>query len=124
MSLGWIETRTKACEESIEWIKRWIQDWTPLIKASLQNARTASQGGGSYGGGSSAGAFFATPGSSVAGNASFTANVYSFVAGTATLVATGATIYNNFAAALVASKQCFVVSDGAGNWVVVTQSCT
>jgi hypothetical protein len=122
--MNWLETRIKASEERIEYLIRYLQDLVPQLRAAAQSARTASSNYGGGGGGSGSGAFFATPGSAVSGNSTFTANVYSFVGGTSTLVATSATIYNNFAAALVASKLCFVVADGAGNWVVVTQSCT
>jgi hypothetical protein len=132
MSQGWIETRIAAVEQRVEWLIRQVQDLIPQLRAALQQARntSASYGGGGGGGG---GSLFAMPGSTVAAAtgtyptgtpASFTANVYTTAGGTMTLSATGATIYNWFPAALTASKICFVVADGTGDYVVVTQSCT
>jgi hypothetical protein len=78
-------------------------------------------------------AFFCQPSSAVSGATgsfpsltptSFTATVYQMQTGTLTSFETGATVWNGFPAALVASKVCFVTPDGAGDWVVISQSCT
>ena len=50
--------------------------------------------------------------------------MYQGNAGSLTLIATAATIYNYCGGALVASKTCPVVADASGNYAVYTQSCT
>ena len=60
------DSRDPDSERSIEWILRWIQDWTPIIKAAQQSARTASSSYGGGGGGGGGGAYFWAGGSVIA----------------------------------------------------------
>jgi hypothetical protein len=131
--MGWAETRIQALETRVEYIIRWIQDLIPQINSANQTARNAFSQYPDTSGGGGGGAFFCLPSSAVSGATgtwptltatSFTADVYQSASGSLTLVASGATIYNEFPAGLAASKVCFCVPDGAGNYVVVTQSCT
>ncbi len=130
--MQWIEGRVKACEERIEYLIRYLQDLIPQLRAAAQSARTA---GATYGssGGSSGGTYFCQPGSTVSGATgtwpsltpiSFTADVYVTAGSSGVLSMASATVYNWFPASLAASKVCFVLPDGSGTFVVVTQSCT
>jgi hypothetical protein len=121
---GWIANRMGALEARVEYLMRLIADLTQQLRGAQQSSKGVGASFQNLPSGGGGGAFFATPAGAVTGNSSFTANVSQFVAGSSTVVATAATIYNNFAASLVAGLQCFVVPDGAGNYVVVTQSCT
>ena len=55
---------------------------------------------------------------------SFTADVYQSTNGNLTKVASSATVWNGYPASLTANKVCFVLPDGAGDWNVLSQSCT
>lgn len=55
---------------------------------------------------------------------SFTADVYQIAAGILTMVASSATIWNGLPASLAASKVCYCLLDGTGDYVVISQSCT
>ena len=130
----WIEQRVKACEDRLEYIIRYLQDLREQIIAAAQAVRTASSSYGLGGVGSTGGAFFcyapstggpwgstgtlpsATPGS-------FTATVYQIIGATQSAIGSY-TIYNYLPASPVNSKMCILIPDGAGNFVVVTQSCT
>ena len=41
MSMGWIETRVKACEERLEYLIRYLQDLVPQLRSGCA--------GGAYG---------------------------------------------------------------------------
>lgn len=55
---------------------------------------------------------------------SFTADVYMASFGALVKVATGATIYNFYAASLSASKTCSLIDNRDGTYTVIAQSCT
>ena len=54
----------------------------------------------------------------------FRADIYVVAGKTMALFDPDSVIYNWYAASLVANKTCYVVPDGSGSYVVVTQSCT
>jgi hypothetical protein len=79
------------------------------------------------------GAFFAMPTSTVAGASgtwpsltatSFTGDVYRQQNGKLKKVASSQKIWNGLPASLAASKVCTIRPDGAGDWSLVSQSCT
>ena len=134
MGQGWIETRIKAAEDAIEYLRRQMQDLIVQVRQAANNARTASAtygaGGGGGGGG---GTYFCLPSGPVSGATgtwpsltpvSFIADVYTTAGGSMTLSAASATCWNFFPAGLIASKVVFLAADGTGNFVAVTQSCT
>jgi hypothetical protein len=131
MSQGWIETRIRACEEALEYLKRQILDLTQQLRAAAQAARTASTGLGGGGGGSS-GSFWCLPSAAVGGatgtwptltGIGFTANVYGANGASLVLIKASAQCYNFMPAGLVSGKVVALVADGQGNYDSVTQSC-
>jgi hypothetical protein len=133
MTPGWAEQRLGALESRVEYLIRYLQDLIPQLRNAQQSARTANQQYPSFGAGVSGSALFCQPSGIVSGATgswptlspiSFTADVYSVSGTTITILAASATIYNWFPASLAASKVVYVVPDGAGNYVAVTQSCT
>jgi hypothetical protein len=132
--MSWIETRIGQAESKIEYLMRLIADLTQQLRGVQQQTKgvgSAYQNVAPGGGG--AGAFFCMPSGTFSGAsgtwptltpASFTADVYQMVSGALTLVTASATIYNGFPASLTASLVCFVAADGAGGYVVVSQSCS
>jgi hypothetical protein len=54
---------------------------------------------------------------------SATASVYALSGGTSTQIATGATIYNTYAAATTSGKPLTVGANGDGSFTVIGQSC-
>jgi hypothetical protein len=132
MSQGWIETRVRACEEGLEYLKRQILSLIQQLRAVEQAVRTASTGQAGGGGGSS-GSFFCLPSAAVSGaggtwpaltGVSFIADVYGATGSSLVLIKAAAQCYNFMPAALVASKVVFLSADGQGNYDAVTQSCT
>ena len=130
--MGWIETRIKAAEDAIEYLRRQIQDLIPQIRAALQQARTASSG--FDGGGGGGGAFYCMAPSSGSWGATgtwptltpgtFTADVYQANGSTLAKIATAATVNNWYPASPAVSKVIEVAQDGSGAYVTVAQSCT
>jgi hypothetical protein len=130
--MGWAETRIQALETRVEYLIRWIQDLIPQINNANQTARNAFSQYPNNSGGGGTGAFFAlsTSGSWGATGTfptltpgSISTTVYQ-ASGTSLTSLGTFTIYNWFPASPVASKVILVEPDGAGNYVVVTQSCT
>lgn len=130
--MGWAETRIGPLETRVEWILRQLRDMVQQLRAVQQQSHGGGGSEPTLGSGGS-GAYFCVPSGTVGGASgtwpsltpsSFTADVYSMVAGSLTLVTTSATVFNGFPAGLAAGLVCFVVPDNAGNYVVVTQSCT
>jgi hypothetical protein len=102
--------------------------------AQLQQQQWTPSAGG-QGGESSGGAYVCMCPTAVSGTwsgstpttpGSFTAVVYQLSGGTYTAVAGGSavTVYNAMISATIASRGCNLNSDGAGNYVVLSQSCT
>jgi hypothetical protein len=130
--MGWIETRIKAAEDAIEYLRRLIQDLTVQLRAATQQARTAS--GGGYGTGGGGGVFYCRAPSSGSWGAtgtwptltagSFTADIYQANGATLAKIATAATVNNWYPASPAVSKVIEVAQDGSGAYVTVAQSCT
>lgn len=132
---GWVEARITPAEQKLEWILRWINQWTPLIKQALQNARTASATYGGGGGGSGGGVFFyaggsvipaatglpgtGTPGGPVTGQ-----TVYQIASGAFGVFSSSASIYNGLMSATAAGKGHVVAQNPDGTFCVVAESCT
>jgi hypothetical protein len=128
-----IESRVRLLEDGL------ARAWRAILNLIARMTRLEQQlasipGGNGGGGGSGQNALFCagpSSGTIVATGSwptvtpdSFTSDVY-FVQGTSiTTLAAGATIYNWYMAALATGKVCYVVPDGLGNYVVVSQSCT
>jgi hypothetical protein len=132
MSMGWIESRVKACEEGLEYLKRLIQDLIPQLRAANQQLRNAGGGFGGGGGGSqgvflciapSSGSWGATGTWPALTPGSFTADVYQAMGTSLDLVVSGATINNWYPATPAVSKVIEVSQDGSGAYVTVAQSC-
>jgi hypothetical protein len=132
--MQWIEQRVQTCESRLEYLIRYLQDLRQQIVAAAQAARTASSSYGGGGGSSTSGTFYCyAPGSGgpwgstgtlpSATPGSFTATVYQTSGTTQTSIGSF-TVYNWFPASPATSKMCYVVPDGAGSFVLPTQSCT
>jgi hypothetical protein len=132
MSQGWIETRIRACEEALEYLKRQILDLTQQVRAAAQAARTASSGGQTAGGGGG-GVFFwsgvaiggatGLPGAGTPGVGPTGQTVYVINAGAFVSADTNAAIFNGLVSPTVASQGCILMQVGGG-YVVISQSCT
>jgi hypothetical protein len=55
---------------------------------------------------------------------SFTADVYQIINGKLSLIVGSATVWNGLPASLAENKVCYCLPDGAGDYVVISQSCT
>ena len=132
--MGWIEQRLKAIEQRLEYLYRLFQQLQIQATNSRQQLTSAWQDSG--GGGSSSAAFYVVmapssgtytgtwSGSAPTAGSSFTGTVYQ-VQGTSTITSLGTqTCVNWIPATLVNSRACIVIPDGAGNYGVVSQSCT
>ncbi len=130
MTFGWIETRLKASEDAIEYLRRLLQDLIPQIRAANQAARNAGGFGDGGGGGQvylcmapASGSWAATGTWPALTPGSFTADVYIASGASLTLTSAGATIRNWYPASPAVSKVLEVASDGTGGFVTVAQSC-
>jgi hypothetical protein len=134
--MGWIEARLLAAERFGEYLYQLIQALQVQVTALQQalNASQQQQGGGGAGGTGSGFFVVMAPssgtidgtwsGSAPTAGGSFTGTVYQ-VANTGTINDLGTqTCVNWLPAALENSKACVVVPDQAGNYGVVSQSCT
>jgi hypothetical protein len=132
MSQGWIETRIRACEEGLEYLKRQILSLIQQLRAAEQAARTASSGGQTAGGGGG-GVFFwsgiaiagasGLPGSGAPGVGPTGQTVYTIIGGAFVSADTNAAIFNGLVSPTVASQGCILMQVGGG-YVVTAQSCT
>ncbi len=129
--MGWIEGRIQALEQRVEYISRYLQDLLDQIRAATQNARNAyNQAQPS---GANAGAVYVCYPTTIAGatgtfpslvpGSQSSLDVYQVTGSTITLL--GAyTVYNWLPASPAASKVAYCLPDGAGNFVLIDQSCT
>jgi hypothetical protein len=128
--------RIQNLENALKDLARQLGDLGVRVTA-LELAKWAGGGSGSGAGGSAA--FFACmapssgtiqgtwSGSAPTAGGSFTATVYqlSWSSGSLSIIDLGTqTIFNAVPAALENSKACILSQDGAGNYGVVSQSCT
>ena len=131
---AWIETQLRQLESRFETLLSQFQDLVRQNKAAAQSARTANQQYQTFGTGVGQAVYQAMPTGTVNGASgsfgsltpvSFTSAVYQ-VSGAATNaeIASAATVYNWLPATLAANKICYVLPDGQGNWIVISQSCT
>jgi hypothetical protein len=128
--VNWAEPRIYGAEQRIEYLLRQIQDLTDMVKAAQQLARSAFQQPGNLNS-SGSGVFFCLPTTLAGASGSWPSltpssqslTVYQ-ASGTSLTSMGTATVYNWYPASPAASKVCFVLPDGAGNYVVVDQSCS
>ena len=128
--MSWIEQRLGQLEARFEAELRQIEDMLTQLRAAQQVARNAYSQWQPSGGGAS-GVYFCLPTSLPGATGSWPSltpgsqnlSVYQAAGASLTLVGTF-TVYNWYPAAPAASKVLQVVSDGAGNYVAVAQSCT
>jgi hypothetical protein len=93
------------------------------IAALKQRQYTLGPGGGPGGGGGT-GAFVSTPSGSVSAGGSLAAQTVKSVSGGVETSLPGTfTLYNQMGSAAVASKKCNLIPDGAGGYVIYSQSC-
>jgi hypothetical protein len=123
-----LEFRTLRLENDLTQIKRQLEDIFQQLGKLAQNQWVPGMGGG--GGGGTTGAFFCLP-TSLGGAtgswpsltpASQSLTIYQVSSGSLSSIGT-ATVYNFYPSATVASKVLFVVPDGSGGYVAVSQSC-
>lgn len=128
--MGWIETRIGTLETRLEFWIRQIQDLIQQVKAAAAMARNAygqynpanSSGGG--------GVYVCYPTTIVGATGTFPSLVPSSqsltvyqVQGTAITSVGTFTVYNWLPASPAASKVAYCLPDGAGNYVLIDQSC-
>jgi hypothetical protein len=128
---GWVETRIIQIEQRLEYWIRQIQDLIPQLRAAAQTARNAfSQYQPGAGGGGVI--YFCLPTTISGASGSWPSltpgsqsglTVYQAQGTTLTSVGTF-TVYNWYPAAPSASKVAMCLPDGAGNMVLVAQSCS
>jgi hypothetical protein len=111
------------------------REWAPGIRSSggISSRQTSDGQIQVWGEPSQVAAFVCQPSAAVTGATgtwptitpvSFTADVYQVAGTTMTKITPNATIYNWYAASLVASKTVTVEPDGTGAYVAIAQSCT
>lgn len=131
--MGWIEQRIAQLEAKVENLYRRLLDVIAQLDAVRQALRAAFQQLPTGGTSTGADVYVATPSAAVAAAtyasgapsspASFPATVYQ-VSGTAATNLGTQTVYNWLPSTLAASKVCLLARDSAGNYCVLTQSCT
>jgi hypothetical protein len=128
---GWVETRLYASEQRLEYLLRLVQDLQDQVKAAQQTARNAFSQPGQLGN-SALGVYICFPTTMGGATGSFGAltpgsqsglTVYQVSGTTQTSLGTF-TVYNWLPASPVASKVAYCLPDGAGNFVLIDQSCT
>lgn len=93
------------------------------IAALKQRQFTLAPGGGG-GGGSAGSAFVASPSAAVPASGSLASQtVYAVQGGVETALPGTYTLYNRMASAAVITKKCNLIPDGAGGYVIYSQSC-
>jgi len=129
--MGWIESRIIAIESRLEYWIRQLQDLIPQLRAAAQTARNAFQ---QYEpSGANAGAVYVCYPTTIAGatgtfpslvpGSQSSLDVYQVTGSTITLL-DAYTVYNWLPASPAASKVAYCLPDGAGNFVLIDQSCT
>jgi hypothetical protein len=117
------DQRVWRLEQTIERLGLELAKALADIAALKQRQFTLGPGGGP-GGGGGAGAFVSTPSGSVAATGSLASQtVYSVSGGVETALTGTYTLYNRMGSAAVASKKCNLIPDGAGGYVIYSQSC-
>lgn len=132
--MGWIESAVRQLIQRVEYLYRWMDRLVAQQNNARQQLLAAVQAAGAGGSGSLAiyvvmapasGTYQGTwSGSAPTGGSSFTGTVYQ-VSGTGTITSMGTqTCVNWMPAALANSKACYCIPDGAGNYAIISQSCT
>jgi hypothetical protein len=133
MAAEWIEQGLRALTNRYEYLYRLMLEFKAQLRALQQGLQAAQQQGSQGGSGPAASGAFAFCPSAImnasgsclgsAGTVLTGQTVEQFAAGTWTLVDSSATVYNATPSPIVAGQQCWLLADGSGNWVVITQSC-
>lgn len=131
--MSWIDNRLGALETRCDYIYRWVLALVQQVNAANQGVRQAQANYPASSGSSGGGVYVCYPSSGISGatwssdapsspgSASLT--VYQVQGTTVTSMGTN-TVYNWLPAAVVASKACYCLPDGDGNYITVSQSCS
>jgi hypothetical protein len=120
--VNYADSRTLNLEELMRDLARAVNDLTARVKRLEDKMALVGGGGGTGGGGT--GAFVSTPSGSVAAGGSLASQTVKSVSGGVETSLPGTfTLYNQMGSAAVASKKCNLIPDGAGGYVIYSQSC-
>ena len=130
--MAWVESRILLAERSVEDLYRRLLDVFDQLKMIRQQVRAMGQrvpggappgeGGGAYVCLAPSAVHGSWSGSAPSSAGSFSATVYQVQGTVPTSIGTK-TVFNWMPSDTVAGKACNLAPDGAGNYVVVSQSC-